>query len=136
MAFKHLLDLSYWFAIFTPPFRKTAFIIAVMIFALCFIAGIVLRIVPRRRQMPPPLVKILARVSRPFFFFSILGAFLAWFRQVGAAILSARAALLLIFLIAAVWLGLILRGSFKRYRSELAVLEQQRAYKSYLPKRK
>lgn len=136
MALKHLLNFSYWFSIFTPPFRSTAFIVAVVIFVLCFLAGIVLRIVPRRKQLPPPLFKILVRVSRPLFFFSILGGFLLLFRQVGAAILSARAWPLLIFLITAVWLGVMLRGLLKRYRSELALLEQQRAYKSYLPKRK
>lgn len=136
MQFSHLIQLSYWFSIFTPPFRSTAFIVAVVIFALCFLGGIALRIVPRRKQLPAPLIKILVRVSRPLFFFSILGGLLLWFRQVGAAILSARALLLLIFLIAAVWFVLMLRGSLKRYRSELALLEQQRAYKLYLPKRK
>ncbi len=136
MAFRHLLDLSYWFSVFTPPFRTTAFIIAVTVFAVCFLAGIALRVVPRKKQLPPPLVKILVRASRPLFFFSILGALLVWFRQVGAAVISVRALLLLIFLITVAWLTVILRGAFKRYGKELAALEQQRAYKSYLPKRK
>ncbi len=136
MQFAHFVQLSYWFSVFTPPFRPGAFIALVVMLGVCFLAGIALRVVPRKKQMPAPLVRIFARASRPLFFFSILGTLLVWFRQIGAAILSVRALLLLIFLITVAWLAVILRGSCGRYRSDLATLEKQRAYKSYLPKRK
>lgn len=135
-SFANPLKLSYWLAISTPPFRQVSFIVVVAVLTLCAAAAIALRILAQKKRANPPLARGLRRLSRPLFFLAILGFILIWFRQLGAAILSARVLLALIFVIAVVWSVWILRGVLSTYQAEYARMQEERKYREYLPKKK
>ena len=135
MAIINLLHTSYWFAITTPPPSRAALILLVSFFVLVFAVGIFLRVFSNKRRTNPLLAKALKRISRPLFFCAIMGLILVWFRELGAAILSARFWLALIFIISAVWFALVFYAIRKRYDDEFTRLEQEKKYKEYLPKR-
>lgn len=132
----NVLKLSYWFAISTPPFRTVSFIVVVMVFGLCAVAAVALRILAQKKRANPPLARGLRRLARPLFFLAILGLILVWFRQLGAAVLSARAGLVLILVIALVWFAFILRAMLRTYKTEYSRLQEEQKYRSYLPKKK
>lgn len=134
-SFANALKLSYWLAISTPPFQQVSFIVAIVALTLCAAAAIALRILAQKKRANPPLARGLRRLSRPLFFLAILGFILVWFRELGAAILSARALLALIFVIAAVWFALILRSTLRTYQSEYQRLQEEKKYRAYLPKK-
>lgn len=136
MSLTNLLHWSYWLAITTPPFRRTALIVAVAVLILCGVVGVIFRVIARRLKSNPPLTKGLVRLSRPLLFLALTGLIWIWFRQLGAAILSARAWLFLIGLIAVVWVIWIIRSTRKTYHTELARLQDEKKYREYLPKRK
>lgn len=135
-SFANALKLSYWLAITTPPFRPVSFIVAIVMLALCAAAAIALRILAQKKRANPPLARGLRRLSRPLFFLAILGFILIWFRQLGAAILSARALFALIFVITLAWLVWILRSTLRTYKAEYQRLLEEKKYRAYLPKKK
>lgn len=136
-SFANVLKFSYWLAIATPPLRQLSFIVLLIILVLVFALGIVLRVGARqRRRTNPPLAKGLQRLARPFFFFALLGLFLVFTRQMGAAVLSARIWLAAVFIIALVWGIWVARLVWKTYPAETQRLEELRKYQAYLPKRK
>ena len=135
MAIINLLHVSYWFAITTPPLSRLALILSTAFFALIFVAGILMRVFASKRKNNPLLSKAVKRISRPLFFCAVMGLILIWFRELGAAILSARFWLALILAISAVWFALVFRIIRKRYAAEYARMEQEKKYKEYLPKR-
>lgn len=135
-SFANALKLSYWFSISTPPFRQVSFIVVIAVLTLCATAAIALRIMAQKKRANPPLARGLRRLSRPLFFLAILGFILIWFRQLGAAILSARALFAFTFIIALAWFIWILRGVLSTYKAEYARLQEERKYREYLPKKK
>lgn len=136
MSFGNLFKLSYWFAVATPAFARTSFIIALVIIGVIFATGIAFRIIANKRRNNPPLKKGLIRLSRPFFFLAIVSFIFVWFRQLGAVILSARVWLALIDIIAALWFGFVLRAVLRSYKIEYARLQEKWKYQEYLPKKK
>lgn len=135
-SFTNALKLSYWFALSTPPLKRTSFIVALVGLGVFFAVGVALRVMAGKRRSNPPLARGLRRSARPFFFFSLLGVVLVFFRQLGALILSARFWMAFILAITVAWLVWILRTFLKSYKIERARLEQERKYREYLPKRK
>lgn len=136
MNITNILTLPYWFAFSTPPFRQPSLAIILILLTAFFAGGIALKIIAKKNKSNPPLSKGLRRLSRPLFFFSILGLILVGCRQVGAAILSSRSWILLILVIAAVWFALISRATFKTYKTEYEKIKERRKYEEYLPKKK
>lgn len=136
MDIANILTLSYWFAIITPSFKQRSLIIALVILAIFLGIGVFLRVLSRSRKSNPPLCRALVRVSRPFLFFSITGFILVWFRQLGAAVLSARFWLAFVFVISATWFVCVFIKVRKSYGREYERLETEKKYKEYLPKRK
>ena len=136
MSLVNLLHRSYWFAVATPPFLRASFIIVLVIIGAIFVTGIVLRIIANKKRNNPPLKNGLIRLSRPFFFLAIVLFILVWFRQLGAVILSARAWLALIVIIAGLWFGFALRVVLRSYKVEYARLQEKWKYQEYLPKKK
>ena len=135
MAITNLLHVSYWFAITTPPLTKIALIAILSFFILILALGVFLRVFSKTKRSNPLLAKSLKRISRPLFFCAIMGLILVWFRNLGAAILSARFWLALILIISTVWFALVFYALRKRYDAEYARLEQEKKYKEYMPKR-
>src|SRR3989338_10659963 len=135
MDIANWLQLSYWFSLITPPFRPVSFITALIALAVFFAGGIALKVLAKQKRKNPPLSRGLTRLARPFFFFSILGFFLLWFRQLGAAVLSARFWLAFIFAVAAVWFTLVLRGVLRTYKGEYERLQEKRKDEEYLPRK-
>ena len=135
MNFANLLKVSYWFAITTPPLTKIALIIMLSFLVLVLALGIFLRVFSNTKRSNPLLAKSLKRIARPFFFCAIMGFLLVWFRQLGAAILSARFWPALILIISTVWFALVFLAVRKRYDAEYSRMEQEKKYKEYLPKR-
>lgn len=136
MNITNLLHVSYWFSLTTPPFRRFSFIAVLSILALCLVGAIALRVAANQKRKNPPLARGLVRLARPLFFFSILGAVLIWFRELGATVVSARFLLLLIFMIALAWFVLVLKGVLKTYQSEYELLKEKRKYEEYLPRKR
>lgn len=132
----NLLHFSYWFATFTPPFRKSSFIITLIVLGLFFAGGIVFKVLAKKNKVNPPLARGLSRLARPLLFFSIASFVLVWFRQLGAGIISARAWLVVIFLIAVVWFVFSLRAMLKTYKAEYQKISERRKYEAYLPKKR
>lgn len=136
MSLANILHLSYWFSISTPPFRQGSFVATLIVLGIFFVGGIALKILAKQKRAHPPLARGLSRLARPLFFFAILGFVLVWFRQLGAAVLSARFWMFLVFAIAAVWFGLVLKSMLKTYKDEYARIEQRRKYEEYLPRKR
>lgn len=136
MGFTNLLALSYWFAIYTPPFRKSSFVMALVLLGILFATGVALKILAKRKKINPPLARGLSRLARPLFFISISGFILAWVRQLGAGILSARFWFALIFLITLAWFALVLRSVLRKYKVEYTQMKERWKYEQYLPKKK
>ncbi len=135
MSLANLLKISYWFALYTPPLRRTSFIIVVTVLLVLLVLAILLKTSAAKWRGNPPLVKALRRLARPLLFFAILGGIFVTFRQLGALVLSARIWLALIDLIALVWFILVLYRVHKTYKSEFAAIQERRKYEAYLPKR-
>lgn len=136
MQLTNLTHPSYWFAIITPPFKTVSFYITLGCLIALALSGIVLRIVAKRMKENPPLSRGLFRLARPLFFVSLLGIIFFAFRQMGAAVLSARVWLLVISLIAVVWFVMVLRSVRRKYRVEYQRLREEQKYRAYLPKKK
>lgn len=136
MSIANLSNLSYWFAIVTPGFKQWSLIIAIVMLAVVLVIGIAARVLARSRKSNPPLCRALVRASRPFLFFAITGFILVWFRQLGAAVLSARFWLVFVFVISVIWFVWIFIKVRKNYEREYERLEAEKKYKAYLPKRK
>ena len=134
-SFANPLKLSYWLAISTPTFSRGSLIIALSALILVLATAVALRVLAHKKSGNPPLARFARRAARPLFFLAILGLLLVWFRQLGAAILSARFLMALILLIALLWLVVILRAFRKTYRAELARLASEHQYRAYLPKK-
>lgn len=136
MGFANLLALSYWFAIYTPPFRQPSFVAALIVLGMLFAAGVVLKVLAKRKKINPPLARGLSRLAKPLFFISISGFILAWVRQLGAGILSARFWFALIFLITVAWFALVLRSVLRKYKIEYTQMKERWKYEKYLPKKR
>lgn len=136
MSIFNMLKISYWFSLTTPPFRQGSFIAALTVIGLFFAGAIALKVAAKHKRENPPLSRGLARLARPLWFFSILGFALVWFREIGASIISARFWFALIFVVAAVWFGALLRGLLKTYQGDYTKIEERRKYEEYLPKRR
>lgn len=136
MSITNLLRFSYWFSVHTPPFGRVAFIITLVVLGALLGIAIVLRVFARQYTLNPLLVRGLLRSTKPFFFSAILGLVLTAFRQLGAAVLSARFWMVLVLGVGIAWFGMVfykLRGT---YDAEYARLQAEKKYKEYLPKRR
>lgn len=136
MSFANILELSYWFAIYTPPLRRSSFIVALIALAVLLVAAIVLKISAAKWRGNPPLWRALNRLARPLIFLVILGGVLITFRQLGASVLSARAWLALVDILAIAWFVVVLRRVHKTYKPELLQMRERKKYETYLPKRR
>lgn len=136
MNFTNIFQRSYWFAVSTPPFAQTSLIVALLILIAFFMAGVILRIISKRKRENPPLSRGLFRLARPCFFVAILGLIFTAFRQMGAAVLSARFWMLLIDLIGLIWFVMVARMVRSTYAAQFTKLQEVRKYQEYLPKKK
>ncbi|MBI4135166.1 hypothetical protein HY477_00315 [Candidatus Uhrbacteria bacterium] len=135
MSLTNLLQLSYWFALYTPPLRRTSFITVFILLLVLLVLVIALKTSAAKWRGNPPLAKALRRLARPIFFLVILGGVFVTFRQLGALVLSARIWLALIDTIAIVWFVLVLQRVHKTYKTEFTQIQERRKYEAYLPKR-
>lgn len=136
MSITHLLHLSYWFAVITPPFGRVSLVIILVLFGGLFAVAILLRVFAREYAPNPLLARGLSRIAKPFFFVSIACLILIVFRQLGAAVLSARFWIFLVLGIGIVWFVVIFRVLRGTYEAEVVKFQAEKKYREYLPKRR
>ena len=136
MSITNLLHLSYWFAVRTPPFGRVSFIIVLVILGGLLALAILLRVFSREYAPNPLLARGLHRIARPFFFTSITGLIFIGIRQLGAAVLSSRFWMVLIFGAGIAWFVVIFRALRGTYESQIAQFQAEKKYREYLPKRR
>ena len=113
-----------------------SFIVALILLGMLFALALLLRALARRQKENRPLTRALLRISRPLLFCSIVNFMLLGFRELGAAVLSARIWPALVDAISVIWFALVFQAIRLSYTEETARLEDQRKYREYLPKKK
>lgn len=133
MNLKHFLYGSYWFNQPDPAQGGIVTLYVVILLTLVLV-GIIALIV-RQREQVNAIRMLLARVGAFGFTMGLTGLLLFWFRQESIFFLGWRLWYLVWFIIMALWLGKLLKYSFKRLPIIKAEHAARMQKEKYLPKR-
>jgi hypothetical protein len=128
---KNLLSLNYWFSLQPPDMRPLFLRLSLGFFLIILGGGVVLRLLASFWRRNPPLSRFLKRLSKPFFFLSLLGYLFLFFKRESIYFLGARFWFLFLGLGFLVWVLVLIVKFLKTYPKEQQAIEKERQFKKY-----